>query len=61
MAESKYGKYICTELKENIKLPGFRPGEILTPLPPGQRRRMNHVISVLGNHHLFRHQLRRPP
>jgi hypothetical protein len=44
MAESKYGKYICTELKENIKLPGFRPGEILTPLPPGQRRRMNHVI-----------------
>jgi hypothetical protein len=24
MAESKYGKYICTELKKNIKLPEFK-------------------------------------
>jgi hypothetical protein len=44
MAESKYGKYICTELKKNIKLPGFRSGEILGQAPPGQRRFMNHVI-----------------
>ena len=44
MTESEYGKYICTELKKDIKLPGFRPGEILTELPPGRRRRMNHVI-----------------
>ena len=41
---SKYSKYIVTELKKNIQLPGFRAGEVLTTLPPGQRRRMNHVI-----------------
>ena len=44
MAESKYSKYIVTELKKDIRLPGFRAGEVLTSLPPGQRRRMNHVI-----------------
>ena len=44
MAESKYGKYICTELKKNIKLPGFRTGEILGQSTPDQRRFMNHVI-----------------
>ena len=43
MAESKYSKYISTELKKDIRLPGFRPGEVLTELPPGKRRRMNHV------------------
>ena len=44
MAEKKYSKYICTELKKNIQLPGFRAGEVLTPPKPGERRRMNHVI-----------------
>jgi mannose-6-phosphate isomerase-like protein (cupin superfamily) len=44
MAESKYGKYIVTELKKNIKIPSFRPGEVLEPAKPGVKRRMNHVI-----------------
>ena len=46
MAETKYGKYICTELKGNIQLPGYRrkgqpigEGEL-----DGARRRMEHVI-----------------
>ena len=44
MSEGKYSKYIVTDLKKEIKLPGFRAGEVLTGLPPGQRRRMNHII-----------------
>jgi len=44
MAETKYGKYIVTELKKNITLPSFRPGEVLEPTKPGEKRRMNHVI-----------------
>jgi quercetin dioxygenase-like cupin family protein len=44
MAEGKYGKYIVTELKNNITLPFFRPGEVLDPAKPGERRHMNHVI-----------------
>jgi hypothetical protein len=44
MAESEYGKYIVTKLKENIQLPNFRPGEYLPQPTPGIRRRMNHVI-----------------
>ena len=44
MAESKYGKYIVTELKKNIKLPSFRAGEVLEEAKPGEKRRMNHVI-----------------
>ena len=24
MAESKYGKYICTELKQGVVMPGFK-------------------------------------
>jgi quercetin dioxygenase-like cupin family protein len=44
VAESKYGKYIVTELKKDIKLPSFRPGEVLEPAKPGEKRMMNHVI-----------------
>ena len=44
MTEGKYANYIVTDLKKEIKLPGFRPKEVLTGLPPGQRRRMNHII-----------------
>ncbi len=44
MAETKYGTYIVTKLKENITLPFFRPGEVLDPVKPGERRLMNHVI-----------------
>jgi len=45
MADSKYGKYIVTELKQNIELPGFRRGqEIGQGLVDGVRRRMEHVI-----------------
>ena len=48
MAESKYGKYIVTELKKNIQLPSFRsdkPGQ--EPQPSGQRR-SDHVIWMDG-------------
>ncbi len=44
MAAGKYSKYIVTDLKKEIKLPGFRSTEVLSALPAGRRRRMNHVI-----------------
>jgi len=47
MPESKYGKYIQTELKQNIKLPGFRGREapsIGQGLLNGQRRVMEHLF-----------------
>ena len=47
MAESKYGKYICTELKANIQLPGFRAGErnmLGQGEVDGKRRFMEHVF-----------------
>jgi hypothetical protein len=36
MAESKHGKYVVTELKKNIKVPSFRPGEVLEEAKPGR-------------------------
>jgi hypothetical protein len=46
MEETKYGKYICTELKKNISLPVYRRGG--QPIGEGDlegsRRRMEHVI-----------------
>jgi hypothetical protein len=46
MAESKYGKYISTHLKPNIKLPDFRSG--LTPVGQGpldgRHRYMEHIF-----------------
>jgi hypothetical protein len=47
MAESKYGKYICTELKKEIELPGYRAWEkeiIGQGEVRGHRRHMEHVI-----------------
>ena len=47
MAESKYGKYICTELKKEIKLPGYREFEttmIGQDKVEGLRRAMEHVV-----------------
>ena len=47
MAESKYGKYICTELKKDIKLPGYRDFEttmIGQGKVEGLRRAMEHVV-----------------
>jgi len=44
---SKYGKYICTELKKNIELPGYRAGErgvLGQGEVEGRRRVMEHVI-----------------
>ena len=43
----KYGKYICTELKENIELPGFRAGErgrLGQGEVEGKRRFMEHIF-----------------
>ena len=47
MAESKYGKYICTELKKDIALPGYRAGErdmLGQGEVDGRRRFMEHVF-----------------
>lgn len=45
MAESKYGKYICTELKKEIQLPGFRSGpSIGQGKINGERRMMEHMV-----------------
>ncbi len=43
----KYGKYICTELKSDIQLPGYRAGEremLGQGLLDGKRRFMEHVV-----------------
>jgi hypothetical protein len=47
MAESKYGKYICTELKKNIPLPPYRDWErdmIGDGLWEGYHRSLEHVV-----------------
>jgi hypothetical protein len=47
MAESKYGKYICTELKKSIALPVYRDWEkdiIGQGMNKGFRRHMEHVV-----------------
>ena len=48
MADSKYSKYIVTDLKKDIRLPSFRPGEKLDIPKPGEQRMMNHVIWMDG-------------
>ena len=37
MAEAKYEEYIVTELKKNVGLPSFRPGEVLESARPGEK------------------------
>ena len=52
MAESKYGKYIVTELTKDIQLPGFRAGErgmLGQGEVDGKRRFMEHVFWLDGN------------
>jgi hypothetical protein len=45
MAKSKYGKYICTELKEGVVMPGYKgPQTIGQGYLDGFRRRMEHII-----------------
>ena len=46
MKESKYGKYICTELKTDIKLPGFKGDQVIRgqTLVNGARLPMEHII-----------------
>ena len=47
MAESKYGKYICTELKKNVPLPPYREWErdmIGDGLWDGYHRGLEHVV-----------------
>jgi hypothetical protein len=51
MAENKYGKYIITELKKDIQLPGFRSGErgmLGQGEVDGKRRFMEHVFWLDG-------------
>jgi hypothetical protein len=45
MAESGYGKYICTELKQGVVMPGFKgPQTIGQGYLDGFRRSLEHVI-----------------
>ena len=45
MAESKYGKYICTELKQGVVMPGYKgPQTIGQGMMDGYRRPLEHVI-----------------
>jgi hypothetical protein len=45
MPESKYGKYICTELKKDIKLPGFKGNQVIRQgTVDGKRVPLEHII-----------------
>jgi hypothetical protein len=45
MAESKYGKYICTDLKKDIKLPSFKGDQVITQgVVNGVRSPLEHVM-----------------
>jgi hypothetical protein len=45
MAESKYGKYICTELKQGVVMPGFKGDQkIGQGYRDGYRMPLEHVI-----------------
>jgi hypothetical protein len=45
MAGSKYGKYICTELKQGVVMPGYKgPQTIGQGYVDGYRRPLEHVI-----------------
>ena len=48
MSESKYGKYIVTELKENFILPWGPPGEVREEYVPGRNRPLEHVLWLDG-------------
>ena len=49
MAESKYGKYICSDLKEGVVMPGFKgPQTIGQGYLDGYRRTLEHVIWMDG-------------
>ena len=49
MAESKYGKYICTELKQGVVMPGYKgPQKIGQGYVDGYRMGMEHVIWMDG-------------
>ena len=49
MAETKYGKYICTELKKGVVMPGFKgPQTIGQGYLDGFRRPLEHVIWMDG-------------
>jgi hypothetical protein len=45
MAKSKYGKYICTELKQGVVMPGYKgPQKIGQGYRDGYRMGLEHVI-----------------
>jgi mannose-6-phosphate isomerase-like protein (cupin superfamily) len=49
MAESKYGKYICTDLKKGVVMPGYKgPQTIGQGMLDGYRRPLEHVIWMDG-------------
>ena len=51
MKESKYGKYICTDLKTDIKLPDFKGDQVISGqgYENGVRKSMEHVIWMDSN------------
>jgi hypothetical protein len=49
MADTKYGKYICTELKQGVVMPGYKgPQKIGQGYVDGYRMNMEHVIWMDG-------------
>ena len=49
MAESKYGKYICTDLKQGVVMPGFKGDQTIGQgYLDGYRRGLEHVIWMDG-------------
>jgi mannose-6-phosphate isomerase-like protein (cupin superfamily) len=48
MSESKYGKYIVTELKKDLILPWGPPGEVREEYVPGWNRPLEHVLWLDG-------------
>jgi mannose-6-phosphate isomerase-like protein (cupin superfamily) len=48
MSESKYGKYIVTEMKKDFILPWGPPGVVSEEYVPGQNRPLEHVLWLDG-------------
>jgi quercetin dioxygenase-like cupin family protein len=48
MSESKYGKYIVTELKKDLILPWGPPGIVREEYVPGRNRPLEHVLWLDG-------------
>lgn len=48
MSESRYSKYIVTDVRRDLRLPDFRPDRPGQAPPPGVRSLSNHVVWLDG-------------